>query len=111
MHATKKVTDATFEQDVLKSDKPVLVDFWASWCPPCLAIAPILEEFAGEHADSITVAKLSTEENHIIPAKYQIRSIPTMLLFQDGEVKKTLIGFTSKMGLESEFADFLKVAK
>ena len=107
MHATRPVTDDTFEREVLQSEKPVLVDFWASWCPPCHAIAPILEQFAGEHADKIDVVKLSTEENQITPAKYRIMSIPTLMVFQNGEVKKTLIGAIPKAALEAELADYI----
>ena len=104
----KTVTDANFEQEVLKSNKPILVDFWASWCPPCVAIAPHVEQFADDHSDKIDVAKLSTEENQTIPMKYQIMSIPTLMVFQDGEVKKVLQGFRSKAQLETELVDFLQ---
>lgn len=107
MTATKTVTDATFEQEVLASQKPVLVDFWASWCPPCLAIAPNIEHVANNYADKIDVAKLSTEENQDIPAKFDITSIPTLMVFQGGEVKKVLRGFQSKMQLEDGLADFI----
>lgn len=107
MSSTKTVTDATFQEEVLDSKKPVLVDFWASWCAPCLAIAPHLEKFAGEYEDKISVAKLSTEENRLTPMKYQIRSIPTLMLFEDGDVKKIIQGFRSKEQIEAELSDYI----
>lgn len=108
MTAIKSISDATFEAEVLNSKKPVLVDFWASWCPPCLAIAPHVERLADEHADRITVAKLSTEENQQVPMQYQIRSIPTLMLFQDGEVKKVIQGFRSKEQIEAELSNYIE---
>lgn len=107
-HTTRHVTDESFEHEVLQSEKPVLVDFWASWCPPCHAIAPILEEFAGEYAAKIDVVKLNIEENQVTPAEYQIRSIPTLMVFQNGEVKTTLMGAMPKVALEKQLAEFIK---
>lgn len=107
MTATRPVTDESFEREVLHSKKPVLVDFWASWCPPCHAIAPILEQLASENADQIDVVKLNVEENKAIPAKYQIMSIPTLMVFQNGEVKETLIGAMPKAALEMHLAAYL----
>ena len=107
MHTTRPVTDESFEREVLQSKKPVLVDFWASWCPPCHMIAPSLEEFAGEYGDKIEVVKLSVEENQIIPAKYRIMSIPTLMVFEGGEVKKVLMGAMPKVTLEAQLAEFL----
>ena len=84
MGATKKTTDADFTADVLQSDKPVLVDFWAEWCGPCKMIAPALEEIAGALGDKVDIVKLNIDENPDTPGKYGVRGIPTMLLFKDG---------------------------
>ena len=97
--ATKTVTDATFDADVLGSDKPVLVDFWAEWCGPCKMVAPVLEEIASEHGDKITVAKVNIDENPEIARRYQIMSIPTMSVFAGGEVVKSIIGAKPKAAL------------
>ena len=82
--ATKNITDATFEEEVLKSDKPVVLDFWAPWCGPCKMIGPSLEEISDEMADKITVAKVNIDENPETPTKYGVRGIPTMLVFKNG---------------------------
>ncbi|GCD44420.1 thioredoxin [Streptomyces paromomycinus] len=104
--ATVTVTDANFEEVVLKSDKPVLVDFWATWCGPCRQIAPSLEAIAAEH-EEIVIAKLNTDENPTITAKYGVMSIPTMNVYQGGEVVKTIVGAKPKAMLERELGDFL----
>ena len=97
--STKTVTDATFAEDVLQSDKPVLVDFWAEWCGPCKMVAPVLEEIAAENADKITVVKVNIDENPEVARQYRIMSIPTMSVFKGGEVVKTVVGAKPKAAL------------
>ncbi|MCO5761656.1 MAG: thioredoxin TrxA [Chromatiaceae bacterium] len=93
------VTDATFEQDVLKSAEPVLVDYWADWCGPCKMIAPVLDEIAVEYEGRIRVAKLNIDQNPNTPPRYGIRGIPTLMLFKQGEVEATKVGAVSKSQL------------
>ena len=94
-----KLSDATFEQEVLKSTVPVLVDYWAEWCGPCKLIAPLLEEIAGEFAGKLKVAKLNIDDNKEVPPRYGIRGIPTLMLFKNGAVEATKVGALSKSQL------------
>ncbi len=107
MGATRTVTDDTFGSEVLQSDKPVLVDFWAEWCGPCRQVAPILEEIAGEHGDKLSVVKLNVDENPQVAAKYGITSIPTMNVYQGGEVVKTIVGAKPKALLLRDLESYL----
>jgi thioredoxin 1 len=104
---TKKVTDETFEADVLKNDKPVLVDYWAEWCGPCKMVAPVLEAIAEEHGDKLDIVKLNVDENPVVTQKYGILNIPTLGVFKNGEVVMELVGARSKSALLRELADYL----
>ncbi|MCH8261684.1 MAG: thioredoxin [Proteobacteria bacterium] len=98
---TLRVTENTFEQDVIYNSNPVLVDFWADWCAPCHMIAPVLEEISDEYHDRLRVAKLNVDENPAIQERFGIRSIPTLMLFKDGELKEKVVGVQSKSQLNS----------
>jgi thioredoxin 1 len=97
----KQITDADFEAEIIKSDKPALVDFWAPWCGPCRALGPIVEELAREFEGRLKVSKLNVDENHQTAAQYGIQSIPTLILFKDGKIVDKMIGLTSKDRLET----------
>lgn len=104
---TVDVTDDTFDADVLRSGKTVVVDFWATWCGPCKMVAPVLDEIAGEHKDKLTVAKLDIDANPATARDYQVMSIPTMIVFQDGKPVKQIVGAKPKDALLSDLADYL----
>ncbi|MFJ5547117.1 MULTISPECIES: thioredoxin [unclassified Streptomyces] len=103
----KNVTDANFDEEVLKSGKPVLVDFWAAWCGPCRQIAPSLEAIAKEHGDEIEVVKLNIDENPATAAKYGVMSIPTLNVYQGGEVVKTIVGAKPKAAILRDLEGFV----
>ncbi len=105
--AILNVTDADFEAEVIRSELPVLVDFWAVWCGPCRIVAPSVEKIAQEYPNKLKVAKLNVDENQSIPAKYGIMSIPTLLFFKDGELKETLIGALPKDKIVAAISQYL----
>jgi len=98
--ATKAVTDSSFEADVLKAAQPVVVDFWADWCGPCKMLGPVLEEIAAEHQGQLTIAKVNVDQNPTTPGKYGIRSIPTLMIFKNGQVVATKVGAVPKAALQ-----------
>ncbi|MBP2364850.1 thioredoxin [Pseudonocardia parietis] len=107
MANTIDVTTGSFDQDVLKSEKAVLVDFWATWCGPCKMVAPVLDEIAGENPDKLTVAKLDIDANPEVARDYQVMSVPTMILFSGGKPVKQIVGAKPKAALLADLADHI----
>ena len=106
-NGVETLTTSTFDETVVSSDLPVLVDFWAEWCGPCKAIAPILEEIAGEHGDRVRIAKINVDENPDIARRFDVMSIPTLIVFKDGSAQKRLVGAKGKGQLLAELDEFL----
>ena len=107
MAATYTISEATFDEEIASSTEPVIVDFWAEWCGPCKMIAPVLEEIASEHAGRVRVAKLNVDENPAIAQRFDVMSIPTLIVFQDGQPAKRMVGAKGKGQLLEELADYL----
>ena len=107
MSNTIAVSSADWDAEVLESDTPVLVDFWAEWCPPCRIVAPIVEEIAAEHAGKLKVVKLNTDDNPDIARQYRVMSIPTLMVFSGADERKRIVGARGKLQLESEVSEFI----
>ncbi|MCZ9880326.1 thioredoxin [Arthrobacter sp. B2a2-09] len=108
MERTKAVTDASFDAEVLKSAKPVVVEFWADWSGPCTRLSPVLEQLALEYADKIDVVKVNVDENPVTAGAFGVSSVPSVFLFKDGERRVSVIGVGAKRYFEMEFADYLR---
>ncbi len=102
--AIKEITDADFESDIIQSDKPALVDFWAPWCGPCKAVAPVIDALAADFGDRVTFAKINVDDNPNTPGQYGIKSIPTLLFFHNGRMVDQIVGMTSRQKIESILA-------
>jgi thioredoxin 1 len=107
MSAARSVTDASFDTEVLKSSKPVLVDFWAEWCGPCRAVGPVPDQILAENGEKLDIVKLNVDENPQTAMAYKITSIPAMIVFQNGEAVKTIVGAKPKPALEHDLAAFI----
>ena len=104
-----EVTDANFDQDVLKSETPVLVDFWAAWCGPCRALAPIVDELAKEYEGKVKIGKMDVDRNNATPMRYNVRGIPTLLLFKGGKVAEQIVGFVPKDQIDKSITKLIAV--
>jgi thioredoxin 1 len=104
---TITLTDASFDEEIGSSDTAIVVDFWAEWCGPCKTIAPVLEEIAAEHADTLRVAKLNVDDSPDVARRYEVMSIPTLIVFKDGQAKKRLVGAKGKGQLLNDLSEFL----